>query len=182
MTLSRPSPSTTGLDLAALNGSLLLVRVRSYEARVTTRFDTEGKPAIRCDVAVLDGPLANTSQGDVLLFGSALVRSLSDHEGEYVVGRLGQGARTGSNNAPWILLDPNDSDLRVAQDFLARRGVSVTPPPPAPVPPANPPNGSVGTATPMTTTASVTPTWGTTIQTGAATGQPTLPMTDEPPF
>jgi hypothetical protein len=173
MTLSRPSPPSTGLDLAALNGSLLLVRVRAYEARVTTRFDTEGKPAIRCDVAVLDGPLVNTSQGDVLLFGSALVRSLSDHEGEYVVGRLGQGARSGSNNAPWILLDPSDADLRAAQDFLARRGITVTPPPPPP-PASTPPVASGNDSTPTTT-------WGTTIQTGAATGQPTG-ATDEPPF
>lgn len=112
-------PSTpSGVDLKALNGSLLLIEALEHEKAITTvHGDTD---AIRCNIAVLDGDDKGEVYSDVLVFPRRLVSQLKHHvKGDKVLGRLGQGEAKPGMSAPWVLNSATDADRKTAEKYEA---------------------------------------------------------------
>ncbi|GAA4908313.1 hypothetical protein GCM10023405_32390 [Streptomonospora salina] len=175
-----PTPTaSTGVKAADLQGRLLLIRPLSHEPDVLTMYGS--KEAVRCTIAELDGPDAETTHEDVMVFGRGLVgqlRAALDGGVAMVLGRMGQGQAKPGQNAPWRLLDPTEQDSATARAYLARRpNQQQAPPPAAPQPqqaasqpqqPAAPPQQPQAPAVPQPA------------QQSPFTAAP--PASDQPPF
>ena len=114
--------STSGLDLKALNGSLLLVEPISVETGVKTSLGD--KDAVRADVVALDGPDAGTEYKDVLIFPRVLIGQLRSRVGQKVLGRLGQGVARPGQSAPWVLQEATDADKQVGMAWLSNHSLA----------------------------------------------------------
>lgn len=124
--------STSGVDYAELNGSLLLIQPQSLEACINTSLGT--KEAVRADIAVLDGPNAGAEHTDTLIFPRVLIGQLRSRIGQKVLGRLTQGAAKPGQNAPWILAEATPADVQIGMAYLNRQLAT-----PGPVSGGNPP-------------------------------------------
>ena len=83
-------------------GRLVAIRVDKYEPSVkTSRGD---KPAVGCQVTVIDGPEAGRVYPDVLLFGVVLTQQLQAKVGRSILGRLINGEDR-DGNVP-VILEP----------------------------------------------------------------------------
>lgn len=112
------APATAvGIDYKELNGALLLFSVTSVETGVVTSLGE--KDAVRCNVAVLDGPQAGQTYDDTLIFPRVLIGQLRSRVGGMVLGRLGQGAAKPGQNPPWKLAEPTDDDKAKGRAHLA---------------------------------------------------------------
>lgn len=109
--------TTTGVDLKALNGSLLLVTVKQVRESVATSFGVTD--AVACDIAVLDGEQKGETYSDALLFPKILVSSLRPHVGYKVLARLGQGTAKAGQSAPWVLAPSTAADKETAAKYEA---------------------------------------------------------------
>jgi hypothetical protein len=118
--------SSTGVDYKAHLGALLLFDVHSLEVGVKTSLGE--KDAIRCDLAVLDGPDKGEEHKDVLVFPRVLISQLRGNVGRKVLGRLGQGEAKPGQNPPWKLSDPTEADMATAREFLAAASAAASPP------------------------------------------------------
>lgn len=99
-----------------LNGSLLLVTVKSVEEGIQTTFGV--KDAIKADIAVLDGDHKAERYEDTLIFPKVLVGALRSNVGRMVLGRLGQGNAKPGQKPPWILAAGTDADKATATKYL----------------------------------------------------------------
>jgi hypothetical protein len=119
MTSPFSAPATaTGLDLKALHGALLILRVREFVKDVNTSFGSTD--AIRADVDVLDGPQAGETFTDTLVFPKVLVSQLKPSVGGMVLGRLGQGQAKPGQSAPWVLAAATAEDEAKGVAHLTR--------------------------------------------------------------
>jgi hypothetical protein len=72
--------------------------------------------AVRVETLVcLDDPALFNDQ---MMFGAALVPRLSEAEGDIITGRLVKGEAKAGRNAPWLLSDPDDDDMKQVDDFF----------------------------------------------------------------
>lgn len=124
MTFKTGKPNTGNLgdkfEAEALNGSLLVFIGRELMPDVATRFGSTDAVKIAF-VGVIDGPEAGRVLRETLIFGMALVPALTPHEGddvEVVIGRLGQATAKAGQSPAWVLIDPSDADLAVADEYL----------------------------------------------------------------
>lgn len=112
------APATTsGIDLKALNGSLLCITVRSVERDIQTSYGPTD--AIKADVAVLDGADKGDEYNETLIFPRVLRSQLESKIGEKVLGRLGQGTAKPGQSAPWMLAAATPADVEVGVAYLA---------------------------------------------------------------
>ena len=107
------------INLPDVLGDLLLFTVHSVERDIETAFGNSD--AVKCDVAVLDGTLADTTYNDTLIFPRVLQSQLSGRTGKMVLGRLEQGVAKKGQSAPWQLADPTDKDREVGKAWLAKQ-------------------------------------------------------------
>lgn len=116
-----PSAPSGGIDFKDLNGALLLVDVLGVEEHVPTVHTKPGEksPAVRADVAVLDGTQAGTRYDDTLIFPKILQSQTKTHVGEKVLGRLGQGVAKPGQSAPWQLIEATAEDIAKAEAYVA---------------------------------------------------------------
>lgn len=112
--------SASGVKWSELQGRLLLIKPTSVESGVETTFGT--KEAVKADVTELDGPDANTTHSEVLIFPRVLIGQTKSKAGtgKYVLGRLGHGAAKPGQQPPHQLGDPTDADKDVARRYLAQ--------------------------------------------------------------
>lgn len=109
---SAPGASGDSVAMSELDGALVGFKVLESKT-VPTRFGD--KPAVAVDITVFDGGTADaTSYEDVLLFGTVIVGQLAPQVGGKVLGRVGKGEARNGNQAPWMLLDPSDADMKLA--------------------------------------------------------------------
>lgn len=112
-------PSTaTGIDWKALNGSLLLVKVHAVESDIQTVHGPSA--AVRADVHVVDGDLADTVYTDTLVFPKVLQSQLKPSIGKgesLVLGRLGQGNKKPGQSPPWTLAPASDGDKAAGKAY-----------------------------------------------------------------
>lgn len=120
--------SSSPLDLHALIGALLLIDVLSLEDHVPTVHTLPGEktPAVRADVAVLDGPHAGEPHDGSLIFPRILQSQLKSNVGKKVLGRLRQGVAKPGKTAPWELAAATDADTAMARAWVARQGAPVS--------------------------------------------------------
>lgn len=113
--------SATGLDLASIEGRLLLIKPLAQETGINTSLGM--KDAVRADVVVLDGPDSPAAHGDILIFPKVLQGQVKANigTGRFNLGRLGKGNAKPGQNAPWKLADPTDADKDTARAYLASK-------------------------------------------------------------
>lgn len=103
---------------------LVLFTPTEYVEEVTTDFGT--KDAVTTDLVVLSGPEAGTEYTDVMIFQGSLIGTLKRKisGGRKVLGVIGKGDAKKGQNAPYILLAPDDDQKQVARDYLAGRTIA----------------------------------------------------------
>lgn len=116
MTLNDPGVGGDKLPLADLKGSLLLFTVHEVVTGITTSFGITD--AVRCDVAVLDGPQKAATYADTLVFPKWLQGQLRGSVGEMVIGRLGQGDAKAGQSPPWTLAAVTDDEKATGERYL----------------------------------------------------------------
>jgi hypothetical protein len=111
-------PGTGGdrIDFKELTGALLLFDVLGVEENIPTTFGD--KPAVRADVAVLDGPLKGTTYKDTLVFPLVMIGQLKRSVGGRVIGRVEQGNAKPAQNAPWQLATASDTDKDIGRRYI----------------------------------------------------------------
>lgn len=110
--------STTGLDLNANEGALLMFKPTGIKEGISTTFGTSD--AVETNVVILDGPNAGEKLNDVLIFPKVLQSQLKKHidTGMIVLGRLGKGVAKQGQSAPWTLSDSTPDDQQAAQSWI----------------------------------------------------------------
>jgi hypothetical protein len=119
-------------------GKLLLIEVHEKTTVNTSMGESE---VVRGDVTVLDAEGGPHVFSNTLIFGRALVGTLSAAVGGMpVLGRLGQGQAKTGQSAPWVLNPFNDTEAKVAAAYVEARAKSAfaQPSTPAPAAPAAP--------------------------------------------
>jgi hypothetical protein len=129
---SDPS-SSSGLDLKALLGTLLLVEPSEVIVGMVTSYGPSD--AVRATVTELDGANPGQVTTDALIFPRVLQTQLKSKVGQKVLGRLGQGVPKAGQSAPWTLIAATDADKATARAYLAQRPAVADP---APAPAASP--------------------------------------------
>ena len=105
-------------DKAALDGALLLFVGVSLVEAISTSFGESDAAKVNA-VVVLDGAHEGDILRNLLIFGTALVPSLTDSGELVLLGRLGKVAsKTPGHSPAWVLDDPTDDDEATAQAFL----------------------------------------------------------------
>lgn len=117
MTLNDPGVGGDKLPLAELKGSLLLFTVHEFVIGINTTFGVSD--AVRCDVAVLDGPNKAETYTDTLVFPKWLQGQLKGSVGEMVIGRLGQGDARPGQSPPWTLAAVTADEKATGEKYLA---------------------------------------------------------------
>jgi hypothetical protein len=102
-----------GFDKAAHEGELLAFVSPTDELTNTAYGEST---AARCAYVVNLDKLEVFE--DVLLFGAALAPRLYESTETIVAGRLVKGEAQPGRNAPWLLEDPTDEELGVAEAFF----------------------------------------------------------------
>jgi hypothetical protein len=122
------SPAS-GAKITDFDGSLLLLSPTEHREGIVTSFGPAD--AVVTEVAVLDGKNAGEKHSGVLIFQKALMGQLRPKvgTGRMVLGRLGRGVAKAGQSAPWVLLDPNDTDKDAARKYLAAAAAAQDNPP-----------------------------------------------------
>lgn len=84
-------------------------------------YEGETKPVIEADVVVLDPPNSDPIKyTSVIIFPKFMQGQIRSNIGRNRpnLGRIGKGEAKARQSAPWILLDPNEQDKRMAVAFL----------------------------------------------------------------
>jgi hypothetical protein len=106
-----------GIQLKDHVGALIVFVGTSLEANINTAFGPTN--AARVQVVVpLDGPSAGEVYSDCLVFGKVIVPSLTNSDSDIVVGRLVMGAAKAGQNAPFMLEDPTEEEVKSVLAWL----------------------------------------------------------------
>jgi hypothetical protein len=113
MSLTFSSPKSGGgdrLNLADVNGHVVLIYVKAFEPEITTSMGTAS--AVRLDVVDLD---TGDHYLDVLWFAKVIVSKLRDLAGQApVLAQITQGTAKPGQSAPWELTDASTSEKATA--------------------------------------------------------------------
>lgn len=114
--------SSTGLDLNANEGALLMFKPTGTKEGITTSYGTSD--AVETNVVILDGPNQGEVLNDVLIFPKVLQGQLKKYvgTGQLVLGRLGKGQAKPGQSAPWTLSDSTGEDQQAAQGWINQNG------------------------------------------------------------
>lgn len=115
------TPGGDRVEWEDYKGKLAVIEPFEVEKDINTQHGVSD--AIRADVAFLLGPDEQAEFSDTLIFPKVLFQQLKREIGNIVVGRLQQGEKQKGKNAPWILAEATEKDLRKAQDYLNSRSV-----------------------------------------------------------
>jgi hypothetical protein len=120
MSFATPSAPSGGLDFKSLLGCLLLIEVLSFEDHVPTVHTKPGEksPAVRANVAVIDGQGAGDTYDDTLIFPKILVSQTKNNVGQKVLGRLAQGQGKPGQSPPWVLNAAGPEDIAKAEAWV----------------------------------------------------------------
>lgn len=110
--------SSTGLDLQANEGALLMITPTNFEEGISTAYGTTD--AVEANVVILDGPNAGEKLDGALIFPKVLQGQLKRYigTGQIALGRLGKGQAKPGQSAPWKLEDYTQQDAQTAQQYL----------------------------------------------------------------
>ena len=91
----------------------LLALFKPEKAEVETRMGV----ATIAKTERIDNIDTGVSYTDAWVFGTVIVKQLTDTPGEMFLGRLGRGVASEGRSAPWILEDPTEADRATATAF-----------------------------------------------------------------
>lgn len=116
--ISKPSSQQgSGFRPSDFVGALVVFIGCHLEPEVNTAYGKTS--AARVDIAVpLDGEDAGEVFKDSLIFGKVLVPSLTNADGDIVVGRIAKGDAKPGQNAPYILEDPSKKEEKAVLEWL----------------------------------------------------------------
>lgn len=119
------APGSQGVPWEDFKGKLFVFEPLEQEKAISTVHGVSD--AVRANVWVIlskDGSKFEEFE-DTLVFPKALQGQLRKEIGKsLVVGRLTQGEKKPGKNAPWLLADATDPDLKAASAFWAAKSVS----------------------------------------------------------
>lgn len=101
-------------------GSLCLIAVNEYVPSMTTTMGTS--PAVRAEVAIVDGPGAGKRYPDALFFGKKIVPQLKASIGSTILGRIVTGQARPGQSAPYQLEKATGEDAAKANAWVAANG------------------------------------------------------------
>lgn len=110
--------STTSIKWADHEGRLVLVWPKTEKE---FEYDGESKPVIEARVVVLDPPGGTPIEyGTTVIFPRYMQGQVRGNIGKNRpnLGRVGKGEAKPRQSPPWILLDPNEDDKKIAVKFL----------------------------------------------------------------
>jgi hypothetical protein len=116
----------SGIDWNDYLGKLVLFEPLDHEKDINTVHGTSD--AIRANVYVLLGPGKVEEIEDTLIFQRVMQGQLKRQIGSVVVGRITQGEAKRGQSAPWVISEPNDTDLKRGVDFWNSRTVQAAKP------------------------------------------------------
>lgn len=130
--------STTGIKWDDHKGQLVLIwshEVKPFE------YEGENKDVIEADVVVLDAPGGPIEYRRCIIFPRVMQGQLRNNVGRNKpnLGRVGKGEAKPRQTAPWVLIDPDESDKRMAVEFLTSNATAVPAQPAAAVTDDEPP-------------------------------------------
>lgn len=120
------APSGQGIEWSEHEGKLLVIEPLEVQQR-STKF-SKGKE-VECVLANIwvvrapDGSKYDEFE-EVLIFPLILIGQTKRKIGQYVVGRLTQGAAKEGQSAPWVLAEATPKDLKAAQGLVANLSVT----------------------------------------------------------
>lgn len=101
-------------------GDLVIIAVNGYEPNFPTSMGPG--PAIRAEIAVVEGNKAGARYKDALLFNKKLVPQLRSSLGSVVLARIAQGVARPGQSAPYQLADFSPEDARKANEWVKANG------------------------------------------------------------
>jgi hypothetical protein len=107
---SAPSTPTTGVQVADLEGKLLVIEPTDFKTEIPTVHGVAD--AIQVNLLDVD---SGTRHNDVLFFNVALKSALIPKIGQKVLARIGKGVAKPGKSAPWILIDASTEAGAVAK-------------------------------------------------------------------
>lgn len=110
----------TAVDWAAMEGALLLFRVRGET--VVEHAEHGRVSAVVADVHILDGEKEGEVYTGTLVFPKVLQSQLKPTIGQQVAGRLGQGHGKPHQPPPWTLSPATGEDKVLLVEWLGRHG------------------------------------------------------------
>lgn len=142
MSMFAQPASSTGLDLKANEGALLMITPTEFKEGITTAYGTSD--AVAASVVILDGPNAGEEIDDTLIFPKVLQGQLKKYigTGQLCLGRLGKGQAKPGQSAPWMLGDFTEADAQLAQRWINSKK-NTTPQQPSGTPTAGAASGDV---------------------------------------
>ncbi|MGQ0774584.1 MAG: hypothetical protein ACT4NY_09225 [Pseudonocardiales bacterium] len=115
------APQTSGFKPAEYEGALLLVQVIGFESGIVTPYGVSD--AIRADVVSIQGPMSQAPRNNnVLIFNRMIVGQLRSIVGQTTLGRLTRGLAKAGQSAPFVLAEPTQQDITVADQWIAANG------------------------------------------------------------
>lgn len=110
--------STSAIKWADYEGKLVLIWAK---AEKPFTYDGETKDVIEAKVVVLDPPGGTPIEyGNTIIFPRVMQGQVRSNIGTNRpnLGRVGKGDAKPRQSPPWILLDPNENDKKIAVSFL----------------------------------------------------------------
>lgn len=101
-------------------GALCLIAVNEYLPSFTTSAGTS--PAIKAEVAVIDGPGAGARYPDAMFFGRKIVPQMKGSVGSTILARIAQGQAQPGKGAPWQLDKAGPGDAEKANAYVKQHG------------------------------------------------------------
>lgn len=101
-------------------GCLALIAVNEYLPNFVTSMGAS--PAVRAEVAIIDGPQAGKRFVDALFFGKKIVPQLRNSVGSTVLGRVVKGEAKAGQSAPYQLQKATAEDGQAANAYVKAHG------------------------------------------------------------
>lgn len=111
---------TSNHKIASDEGELVLITPTGLERDIVTEYGPSD--AIKADLVVINmkKPTKSEEHRAILIFQKVLRSQLEPFINKRrVLGRVGRGVAKGSQDAPFIIVDPTDEDKVAAREYLA---------------------------------------------------------------
>lgn len=115
--VSKPAAGGSGFNPNEHVGTLIVFVGTSLEADINTAYGRTNAARVQITVP-LDGDRAGEVFYDSLIFGKVIVPSLTNSDGDIVVGRIVMGTAKAGQNAPYTLDDPTDKEVEAVVAWL----------------------------------------------------------------
>lgn len=101
-------------------GALVILAVNEYLPAFTTSMGVS--PAVKAEVAIIDGPGEGQRYPDALFFGKKIVPQMKTQVGSVILGRIITGTARPGQSAPYQLAKASLEDAELANKWVEENG------------------------------------------------------------